>query len=188
MLFRSGLCGPFRPGHFNGVATIVAKLLLQTLPDAAYFGEKDYQQLQVVKQLVRDLDIPAHIVGVPTVREADGLALSSRNAYLSADERRIAGTLNRVLAEAATEAASGAATAAIVDRARAALLAAGFRSVDYVEIVDAATLKPLDRVTGPARIAAAVRLGSTRLIDNRAVNDSNSEFKDRKSTRLNSSH
>jgi pantoate--beta-alanine ligase len=164
-----GLCGPWRPGHFNGVATIVTKLLLQALPDAAYFGEKDYQQLQVVKQLVRDLDIPVRIVGVPTVREPDGLALSSRNAFLSPTERKIAGSLNRVLAEAGAELAKGAPATPIVANAKAALLAAGFKSVDYVEVVDATTLKPVERATAPARIAAAVRIGSTRLIDNMAV-------------------
>lgn len=164
------LCGPFRPGHFDGVATIVTKLLLQALPDAAYFGEKDYQQLQVVKQLTRDLDIPVRIVGVPTVREPDGLAMSSRNAFLSPAERKIAATLNRVLAHAASALSAGAAAAPIVARAKNEIVAGGFRSIDYVDVVDATTLKPLDRVTGPARIAAAVHLGTTRLIDNIAIN------------------
>lgn len=159
------LCGAHRPGHFDGVATVVAKLLLQALPDRAYFGEKDYQQLMVIKQLTRDLDIPVEIVGVPIVREADGLALSSRNVYLSAAERRAAPLLYRTLSEAA---ASGA-PREMLDRGAAALGAAGL-AVEYLELRDAQTLAP---VAGPpqrpARLLAAVHLGRTRLIDNVAV-------------------
>ncbi len=160
-----GLCGAARPGHFDGVATVVAKLLIQALPDAAYFGEKDYQQLMIVKRLTRDLDIPVEIVGVPTVREADGLALSSRNVYLSAAERRIAPLLHRTLCETAAAGADAAALA----QAGARLREAGF-AVEYLELRDAETLAPLGRPgTRPARLLAAVRLGRTRLIDNIAV-------------------
>lgn len=162
----TGLCGPHRPGHFEGVATVVTKLLLQAQADAAFFGEKDYQQLQVVKRLVADLDIPVRIVGVPTVREADGLALSSRNVYLSPAERQIAPRLYRILTEAAGELARGAAAAETMVRAKAALEAAGFEPVDYVEAVDATSLAPVARTAGPTRVAAAAWLGPTRLIDN----------------------
>ena len=164
-----GLDGPFRPGHFAGVATIVTKLLLQVLPDVGFFGEKDYQQLQVIKRLARDLDIPVRIEGVPTYREPDGLALSSRNVYLSAAERRIAPTLHRVLAEIAAALARGEAAAPAIARGKAELTQAGFTRIDYVDAVDAATLKPIERAAGPARVAAAAWLGNTRLIDNVAV-------------------
>jgi pantoate--beta-alanine ligase len=160
------LCGPFRPGHFKGVATVVTKLLLQARPDIACFGEKDYQQLQVIRRVVRDLDIAVRIEGVATVREPDGLALSSRNAYLSAAERAIAPLLHRTLAEAAERARAGAAPREIEAHAIAALRAAGFTRVDYVELTDAATLEPLARLDRPARILAAAWLGTTRLIDN----------------------
>ena len=158
--------GAHRPGHFAGVATVVAKLLLQSLPDVAYFGEKDYQQLLVVRQMVRDLDIPARIAGVPTLRESDGLALSSRNAYLSADERRIAPLLHRTLEDSA--AAIGQrpdAVAAALAQGLATLRAGGFVP-DYLELRDAETLAPRSGLNGPARLLAAVRLGNTRLIDN----------------------
>ncbi len=161
-----GLDGAFRPGHFEGVATVVCKLLLQCLPDAAYFGEKDYQQLLVVRRMARDLDIPVRIEGVPTVREADGLALSSRNVYLSAEERRTAPLLNRVLRKAAAEiAARPDGVAASLERGLAALEAGGF-AVDYLELRDAADLAPVDRLAAPSRLLAAARLGRTRLIDN----------------------
>ena len=165
-----GLCGPFRPGHFDGVASIVTKLLMIGLPDRAYFGEKDYQQLQVVRRLAFDLSIPAEIVGMPTIREADGLAMSSRNAYLDDSERRIATGLHRELKKVAREVANGEASCgAATSRASQALVAAGFASVDYFTVADAATLAPLERVAGPARVIAAARLGRTRLIDNVAV-------------------
>ncbi len=165
-----GLCAVTRPHFFQGVATVVTKLLLQALPDRAYFGEKDYQQLQVVTRLARDLDIPVQIVGVPTVREADGLAMSSRNLYLSPEERKVAPTLYRVLQAAARRAESGAPVAAVEAEARDALLAAGFDKVDYLEIRDAVTLAPLTQVGDrPARAIAAAYLGKTRLIDNVAV-------------------
>lgn len=161
--------GEFRPHFFGGVATVVTKLLLQCLPDAAFFGEKDYQQLIVIKRLARDLDIPAQIVGCPTVREADGLAMSSRNAYLSADERRIAGRLNVVLHEAIKAVRGGAAIQDAEAEARRHLTAAGFGSVDYLAIRDADTLAPISDLSRPARVLAAVWLGRTRLIDNVAV-------------------
>ncbi|MDB5359156.1 MAG: panC [Rhodospirillales bacterium] len=162
-----GLCGPFRPGHFQGVATVVAKLLLQVQADHAYFGQKDYQQLQVVIRMARDLDIPTGIIGVPTVREADGLALSSRNIYLSAEERRAAAQLPRVMRETAQAAFAGEAPFAhLLETARARLAAAGFGPIDYVSINDAETLAPVDGLTRPARLFVAARLGKTRLIDN----------------------
>lgn len=162
------LCGAFRPGHFDGVATVVAKLLTATAPDTAWFGEKDYQQLQVVKRLVRDLGLPVAVRSVATVREPDGLALSSRNAYLTVDERRRAPALHRALAALAAAMAAGAAdVAGEVARAAEALRLAGFDPVDYVAAVDAETLAPL---TGPprrpARAMAAATLGRARLIDN----------------------
>ncbi len=165
-----GLCGPARPGHFAGVATVVTKLLLQSLPDAAYFGEKDYQQLLVIRRLARDLDIPVRIEGVPTVRDADGLALSSRNRYLSAGERAAAVALPMILRHVAERLADP--TRVVADetaRARDALLQAGFTRIDYVEVCDAETLEPLAHVTRPARVLAAAWLGSTRLIDNMPV-------------------
>ncbi len=164
-----GLDGAARPGHFDGVATVVAKLLLQCLPDAAFFGEKDYQQLLVVRRLAQDLDIPVRIAGVPTLRTADGLALSSRNTYLSPDERRTAPLLHRVLSDsAAALAAQPDAVAAILARGVAALNDAGF-AVDYLELRDAATLAPLPLLDRPARLLVAARLGRTRLIDNIAL-------------------
>lgn len=162
--------GAHRPGHFRGVATVVAKLLAQTMPDKAYFGEKDYQQLLVVRRLARDLDLPVEIRGVPTVREADGLALSSRNVYLTAAERAIAPALHRTLGEVAARLADGSAPVAPeIARASQALLAAGFAEVDYLAVCDAETLAPLDLVRRPARVLAAAGLGRTRLIDNIAV-------------------
>jgi len=165
-----GLCGPFRPGHFQGVATVVAKLLLMALPDRGYFGEKDYQQLQVLKRMARDLDMPVEIVGMPTVREPDGLALSSRNRYLSPEERKTALALYRELTSVADAVRDGrAACAPVAETAARALLTAGFDKVEYLTVVDAETLAPLEHVAGPARVAAATRLGRTRLIDNVAV-------------------
>ena len=166
-----GLDGAARPGHFDGVATVVAKLFNQVRPDAAYFGEKDFQQLAVIRRMVADLDMGLEIVGVPTVREADGLALSSRNAYLTADERARAVALPHALAEAkrAIEAGEHGAVAA----AMASLAAAGFVT-DYVELVDAATLGA--PVAGqPRRLLAAARIGTTRLIDNLAIEAAQAE-------------
>ncbi len=157
--------GEFRPGFFTGVATVVTKLLLQALPEVAVFGEKDFQQLQVIRRLTRDLDIPVEIVGAPTVREADGLAMSSRNAYLSAAERAIAPALHRAIAEAARRFAADGAADAAEAWAASTLLDAGFRAVDYVTVRDAASLGSPERGK-PARVLAAAWLGTTRLIDN----------------------
>ncbi len=161
-----GLCGRFRPGHFAGVATVVAKLLLQSGADVACFGEKDYQQLQVIRRVARDLDIAVRIEGVPTVREPDGLALSSRNRYLSPQERAVAPALQRVLSATALRIAQGAEIAAALDAGRAELAAAGFTRIDYLEASDAETLAPLALADRPGRLLAAVWLGRTRLIDN----------------------
>ena len=163
---RGSCAGAQRPGHFDGVATVVAKLLIQVAPDAAFFGEKDYQQLLVVRRMARDLNLPVEIVGVPTVREPDGLALSSRNLYLSPEERGIAPNLNRIMRDAAAEIAAGAAPARVLERAIATLNRSGF-VVEYLELRDAATLAPLPSAPSePARLLAAVHLGRTRLIDN----------------------
>jgi pantoate--beta-alanine ligase len=162
------LCGASRPNHFDGVATVVAKLLLQCAPDTAIFGEKDYQQLLVIKRFVRDLNIPVEIVGAPIVREADGLALSSRNAYLSPDERGIAPVLHQVIAQVAADLAEGRGADDASSAARYKLEAAGFR-VDYVAVRDPETLTPLHGPVQSARVLAAVHLGKTRLIDNVAV-------------------
>jgi pantoate--beta-alanine ligase len=166
------LCGASRPNHFDGVATVVAKLLLQAGPDIAIFGEKDYQQLLVIKRLVRDLDIPVEILGAPIVREKDGLALSSRNAYLSAEERRIAPLLFKTISEAAAELAQGRGCDDAVVAARYKLDAAGFR-VNYVAVRDPETLQPLHGPVQRARVLAAVFLGKTRLIDNVPVPPTN---------------
>jgi pantoate--beta-alanine ligase len=165
-----GLCGPLRPGHFDGVATVVSKLLMIALPDRAFFGEKDYQQLQVIKRMVRDLAMPIEIVGMPTVRESDGLAMSSRNRYLTTTERATARALHRGLVAVAEAVRDGKAScaAAAADAAKA-LLAEGFNKVEYLTVVDAESLAPLEHVAGPARVIAATRLGRTRLIDNIAV-------------------
>jgi len=160
------LCGAARPNHFEGVATVVTKLLLQCAPDVAVFGEKDYQQLLVIKQLVCDLNIQVRIVSAPIVREADGLALSSRNGHLSPAERTTAPLLHQVLSEAAAGLADGEGCDAVSGAARFKLEAKGFR-VDYVAIRDPETLAPLfGPIKGPARVMGAVHLAATRLIDN----------------------
>lgn len=161
-----GLCGAFRPGHFDGVATVVAKLFLQTGADVALFGEKDFQQLHVVRRMARDLDIPIEVVGCPTVREPDGLALSSRNIRLSPAERQIAPSLAAALLDAAGELAGGAAVQPALAAARTKILAAGFRSVEYLELRSEAALEPLAALDRPARLLVAVWLGDVRLIDN----------------------
>ncbi|MGQ0660408.1 pantoate--beta-alanine ligase, partial [Sphingosinicella sp.] len=163
------LDGAARPGHFDGVATVVARLFEQVRPDIAVFGEKDYQQLCVIRRMVLDLDLPIEIVGVPTQRDADGLAHSSRNAYLSEDERRAVRALPRALGEAARAIGEGGDIGEALERARARLAAAGFGPVDYVELRDAATLAPVDTLDRPARLLAAARIGRTRLIDNLPV-------------------
>ncbi|HSK42214.1 MAG TPA: pantoate--beta-alanine ligase, partial [Arenibaculum sp.] len=159
-----GLCGPLRPGHFAGVATVVTKLLLQCLPDVAVFGEKDFQQLQVVRRTVRDLDIPVRIVGAPTVRDAYGLALSSRNAYLSAEQLATARQLNRVLFEVADHLrrAPGDIAEALA-QGRRRRPGAGFDELDYLAVCGIAALQPLGTVARPARVLAAAWLGRTRL-------------------------
>jgi pantoate--beta-alanine ligase len=159
----------FRPHFFAGVATVVAKLLLQCRPDIAIFGEKDYQQLKVLTALARDLDLPIRILGAPIVREPDGLALSSRNAYLSAAERKIAPTLFRVLTDGAGAIARGTELAATVAQGRAIIAQAGF-VLDYLEPRHADSLRPIGSAQdGPIRLLVAARLGRTRLIDNVAV-------------------
>lgn len=161
-----GLCGDFRPGHFAGVATVVGKLLLQALPDVALFGEKDYQQLQVITHMARDLDIPVRIVGVPTVREADGLALSSRNRYLNPEQRALAPLLHRVLTRIADRMALGEAAAPLLAEGRVELERAGFTPFQYLAACDADSLKPIERAERPGRVLAAAYLGKTRMIDN----------------------
>jgi pantoate--beta-alanine ligase len=159
----------FRPHFFAGVATVVAKLFLQCRPDIAIFGEKDYQQLKVITALTRDLDLPIEIMGAPIVREADGLAMSSRNAYLSASERAVAPTLHRVLTDCAEEIARGAQPAEVIERGRATIEQAGF-VLDYLEARNAETLRPIASAPDdPLRLLVAARLGRTRLIDNVAV-------------------
>ncbi len=164
-----GLCGTVRPGHFSGVATVVTKLINQVRPDIALFGEKDFQQLQVIRSVVRDLDMAVTIEGVPTLREADGLALSSRNRYLDPRERAIAPRLHAVLAEMAERLARGAEAAPLITEGIVALEAAGFGPVQYLEVRDAQTLAPVARAERAARVLVAAYLGATRLIDNVAV-------------------
>jgi pantoate--beta-alanine ligase len=161
--------GEARPGHFDGVATVVAKLLLSVRPDVALFGEKDFQQLAVIRRMVADLAVPVEIVGVPTVREADGLALSSRNVYLSPDERVRAVALPRALEAARDSIRAGGNVPEALRMARQSLAQGGFSGVDYVALVDALSLEPLDRLTGDMRLIAAATIGSTRLIDNLPV-------------------
>jgi pantoate--beta-alanine ligase len=156
--------GAFRPGHFDGVATVVTKLLLMTGADRAFFGEKDWQQLQVVRRLVRDLNMPVTITGCPTLREADGLAMSSRNARLTAAERRIAPALHHEMAAAAEAIRRGVPADRALTSARQTLLAAGFSAVEYLDLRDAEGLGPA--AGAPARILAAAVLGGVRLIDN----------------------
>jgi pantoate--beta-alanine ligase len=163
------LCGRFRPGHFDGVATVVTKLLLQAQPHIACFGEKDYQQLQIIRRVARDLDIDCAIEGVAIVREGDGLALSSRNAYLTPEERRVAPALHRALVDAVAQVTRGASPQDAAAAGSAALRHAGFDKVDYLELVDAETLQPLVDRSRPGRAAAAAWLGKTRLIDNEPV-------------------
>jgi len=161
--------GAQRPGHFDGVATIVSKLLLQCQPDIAIFGEKDYQQLAVIRQFVRDLDIPVEIMGGTLIREADGLAYSSRNGYLNSAERAIAGQFNRILNALVLSVQAGTDIRQAEKTATDALLAAGFASVDYVSVVDPDILLPVDLLEAPARVLAVARIGSVRLLDNMAI-------------------
>jgi pantoate--beta-alanine ligase len=164
-----GLESAIRPHFFGGVATVVTKLLLQALPDVAAFGEKDYQQLLVIRKLVADLDIPVRVLAGETVREPDGTAMSSRNAYLTPAERAVAGRLNKLLFAAAGTLEAGALVAPTLEALRADLARAGFDAVEYAELCDAGTLAPVAALDRPARLLAAVRVGATRLIDNVAV-------------------
>ncbi len=161
--------GEARPGHFDGVATVVAKLLIAVAPDVALFGEKDFQQLAVIRHMVADLGLPVSIVGVETVRDRDGLALSSRNAYLSAVERGQAIALPQTLIWARDAIGTGADVARTLAAAKLKLVEAGFLKIDYLALVDALTLDPLDAPLGTMRLLAAATIGSTRLIDNVAV-------------------
>ena len=165
----AGLEDRFRPHFFGGVATVVAKLFLQCLPDVAVFGEKDYQQLKVVTQMTRDLNIPVKVIGAPTVREQDGLALSSRNAYLSAEQRAVAPTLYRVLKECAKGIKQGAPVARVLADGRDQIARSGF-ALDYLEARHAETLQPVTSLgEGPIRLLVAAKIGTTRLIDNVGV-------------------
>ena len=161
------LCGEFRPGHFRGVATVVLKLFNIVQPDRAYFGEKDAQQLAIIRRMVADLNVPTRIVAVPTVREPDGLALSSRNKLLTPAERAIAPVLSRVLHEAIRSIESGTRSADLIEQSAIALLASYPEvRVEYFKVADPGTLEPVRQIAGPALIAAAIWLGTTRLIDN----------------------
>jgi pantoate--beta-alanine ligase len=163
----AGLCGRARPGHFGGVTTVVAKLFNAVKPHVAVFGEKDFQQLAVIRRMAADLDLGIEIVGMPIVREADGLAMSSRNAYLSPEERAAARCLSRALAAGRDAAQRGSAeSAAVLEPVRAVLAAEPLARVDYAEVVDADTIEPLDVLNRPALLALAVFIGRTRLIDN----------------------
>jgi len=169
-----GLCGEARPGHFDGVATVVCKLFNQVRPDLALFGEKDWQQLAVIRRMAQDLDLvlprAERILGVPTVREGDGLALSSRNAYLSPADRQAAAALPQAMYRAIAAIRAGTPIALACSALKDALLAAGFASVDYAEVRNAASLELVERLgDAPARLFVAARIGGTRLIDNMSV-------------------
>jgi pantoate--beta-alanine ligase len=161
-----GLCGAARPGHFDGVSTVVAKLFGQVRPDVALFGEKDFQQLAVIRRMAADLDLGIEIVGLPTQRDDDGLALSSRNAYLTDEERAAARALPRALGEAAAAIERGEPVADALEAARRRLAEAGFDPIDYVALCDAESLEPVDSPDRESRLLAAARIGRTRLIDN----------------------
>jgi len=164
---REALCGAFRPGHFDGVATVVAKLFMQIRPDIALFGEKDYQQLMLIKRLVKDLNMNIEVLGVPTLRERDGLALSSRNQYLDADERKSAPKLYAILQQTSNHIRSGADVKDMLGLAEKEIIAAGFTKIDYIELREEESLMPVVNFSEEtARLLSAVWLGKTRLIDN----------------------
>lgn len=163
------LCGAHRPGHFDGVATVVAKLLVQTGADTAYFGEKDFQQLQIIRRMVADLDLPVEVCGCPTLREADGLAMSSRNGLLTPEARGIAPALHRGLTWMAQRLQAGEAFEPLQTEARDRLLRSGFDKVDYLDLRAEGDLALLDQLAGPARLFGAAELAGVRLIDNIAV-------------------
>jgi len=164
-----GMETDFRPHFFDGVATIVAKLLIAVAPDYVLFGEKDYQQLLVIRRMVQDLNLPVEIIAVPIAREADGLAMSSRNAYLTQADRQVAAQMNRVMRDVIARIARGTGIVEAQAYGAAALKEAGFDSVDYVAVRDAQSLSPLTALQAPARLLIAARIGKTRLIDNMAV-------------------
>ena len=168
------LCATSRPGFFDGVGTVVTKLLIQALPDLAIFGEKDYQQLLIIKRLTRDLDIPAEIIGAPTIREADGLAVSSRNVFLSKASRETASKVFEILKKTATAIALGNDVLVACEEARSELMLAGFSEIDYFEARHSETLELIQSFENSGRLFAAVWLGSTRLIDNLEIK----EYKD----------
>ena len=168
------LCATSRPGFFDGVGTVVTKLLIQALPDLAIFGEKDYQQLLVIKRLTRDLDIPVEIIGAPTIREADGLAVSSRNVFLSQTNRETASKVFEILKKTATAIAQGNDVLVACEEARSELILAGFSEIDYFEARHSETLELIQNFENSGRLFAAVWLGSTRLIDNLEIK----EYKD----------
>jgi pantoate--beta-alanine ligase len=160
------LCGTFRPGHFRGVATVVLKLFNIVQPDVAYFGEKDAQQLSVIRRMAGDLNVPVKIVGVPIVRESDGLAMSSRNRRLNAEERRVAPSIYQALLRAQSRIAGGVSDPEQVSRDAVSEMEQHGLQVEYLEIVDPKSIQPVDRIAGPVLVACAVWLGATRLIDN----------------------
>lgn len=160
------MCGANRPGHFDGVATVVAKLFLQTGADFAFFGEKDFQQLKIVKRMARDLDIPIQIIGCPTVREDDGLAMSSRNIRLARNERAVAPVLSEILAQAGDRLAAGERPGAVLDETQRAILAGGYDRIDYLDFRSDIDLSPRENVRQSGRLFVAAWLGDVRLIDN----------------------
>ena len=161
--------GTERPGHFAGVATVVSKLLLQCLPDVAIFGEKDFQQLAVIKRFVKDLHIPTKIIGGPIIRESDGLAASSRNTYLCAKERQTAGQLNVILKHMVHAVCAGENIRRAQEKATQQLISTGFSGVDYVSVVNSETLRPINKLEKPARLIAVARIGKVRLLDNMII-------------------